>query len=149
MKRTNERHVGLDSQCLSYLLDAISGISEPIDVLAGEKKALLRSWFYKPGTFILTETVTSETSRIRNIDRRNFHESFISTLFLEYPVQNLDVSEKTFQRLRYNEAHETIGLLGQPRYSKGYKSCHCATPHKPIECPIMVALVRKSNILVR
>jgi hypothetical protein len=89
MKRTNRPHVGLDSQCLSYLLDAIAGISEPTDLLAEEKKALLRSWFYKPGTFVLTETVISEVSRIRNIDRREFHESFISTLFLDYPVRDL------------------------------------------------------------
>ena len=114
MKRTNERHVGLDSQCLSYLLDAISGISEPTDVLAGEKKALLRSWFYKPGTFILTETVTSETSRIRNIDRRNFHESFISTLFLEYPVQNLAaVQARTAQFEAYHPNHDDCRILAE------------------------------------
>jgi predicted nucleic acid-binding protein len=89
MTGTNGPHVGLDSQCLSYLLDAIAGISEPTDLLAEEKKALLRSWFYTPGTFVLTETVISEVSRIRNIDRREFHESFISTLFLEYPVRDL------------------------------------------------------------
>ena len=88
MKRTNRPHIGLDSQCLSYLLDAIEGISEPTDLLAEEKKALLRSWFYKPGTFVLTETVISEVSRIRNIDRREFHERFISTLFLDYPVRD-------------------------------------------------------------
>jgi hypothetical protein len=92
MKKTNEPHVGLDSQCLSYLLDGIAGINEPTDSLAEEKKALLRSWFYKPGsfTFFLTETVISEISQIRNIDRREFHKSFISTLFRDYPVQNLN-----------------------------------------------------------
>ncbi len=56
MKHINGPHVGLDSQCLSYLLDGIVGVSEPTDSLAEEKKALLRSWFYKPGTFILSET---------------------------------------------------------------------------------------------
>ena len=35
------------------------------------------------------EMVISEVSRIRNIDRREFHESFIRTLFLNYPVCNL------------------------------------------------------------
>jgi len=90
MNKINEHHVGLDSQCLSYLLDGIAGINEPTDSLAEEKKALLRSWFYKPGTFTLTETVISEVSQIRNIDRREFHKSFISTLFLDYPVQNLN-----------------------------------------------------------
>jgi len=89
MKRNNRPHVGLDSQCLSYLLDAIAGISEPTGLLAAEKKALLHSWFYKPGTFVLTETVIAEVSRIRNTNRREFHESFIRTLFLEYPVRDL------------------------------------------------------------
>ena len=89
MECTNGPHVGLDSQCLSYLLDGIAGISEPTDSLAEEKKALLRSWFYEPGTFVLTETVISEVSQIRNVDRREFHESFIRTLFLDYPVRDL------------------------------------------------------------
>lgn len=89
MKRTSTKHVGLDSQCLSYLLDSIVGISEPMDSLAEEKKALLRTWFYQPGTLILSETVISEVAKIRNLDRRRFHESFIQTLFLDYPVRDL------------------------------------------------------------
>ena len=101
MKRRSTRHVGLDSQCLSYLLDGIAGISEPTDSLAEEKKALLRTWFYQPGTFILCETVISEVAMIRNLDRRRFHESFVQTLFLDYPVSDLAAVEtraKHFQR---------------------------------------------------
>jgi len=89
MRRARDPQIGLDSQCLSYLLDAIAGIDEPKDSLASEKKALLRSWFYKPGTFTLTETVISEVGRIPNAERREIHESFIRTLFLDYPVRNL------------------------------------------------------------
>ena len=88
MKRPSTRHVGLDSQCLSYLLDGIAGVSMPTDSLAEEKKALLRIWFYQPGTFILSETVISEVAKIRNLDRRKFHESFVQTLFLDYPVRD-------------------------------------------------------------
>ena len=89
MKHNNKPHVGLDTQCLSYLLDGIDGIEEPTDLLVDERKALLRSWFYTPGTFILTETVISEVSKIKNIDRREFHEGFIRTLFLDYAVRDL------------------------------------------------------------
>jgi len=89
MKYNTKPYVGLDSQCLSYLLDIIDGIEEPTDPLAGERKALLRSWFYRPGTFIFTETVISEVSKIKNVYRREFHEGFIRTLFLYYPVRNL------------------------------------------------------------
>lgn len=90
--------VGLDSQCLSYLIDAIAGISEPTDSFAEEKKALLRSWFYTSGTFILTETVVSEINRIRNKDRRELHEGFMDTLFLSYPTKNqIFIREKSAQ----------------------------------------------------
>jgi len=88
-RSTQDLLIGLDSQCLSYLLDAIAGIDEPRDSLAPEKKALLRSWFYKPGTFTLTETVISEIKGIPSEERREFHESFIRTLFLDYAVRNL------------------------------------------------------------
>jgi predicted nucleic acid-binding protein len=92
MKHTGEPQVGLDSNCLSYLLDyiakIIADISEPTGPLAEEKKALLLLWCYKPGTFFLTETVISEVSQIRDVDLREFHESFIRPLFLDIPVRS-------------------------------------------------------------
>lgn len=90
MKRSRGPQIGLDSQCLSYLLDAIAGIEEPTDVLAPEKKALIRSWFYRPGNFAytLTATVVAEVRAISNTERRELHESFIRTLFLDYPVSD-------------------------------------------------------------
>jgi hypothetical protein len=90
MKRSRGPQIGLDSQCLSYLLDAITGIEEPTGRLAPEKKALLRSWFYRPGNFAftLTATVVAEVRAIPNAARRELHESFIRTLFLDYPVRD-------------------------------------------------------------
>ena len=114
MKHIENPHVGLDSQSLSYLLDGIAGISEPTDPLAGEKTALLRTWFYKPKTFILTETVISEVSRIRNVDRREFHESFIRTLFLDYPVRDLAaVQARTLQFEVYHRGHCDCRILAE------------------------------------
>lgn len=91
MKRLNRPHVGLDSQCLSFLLDGIDGISEPTD-LVEEKKALLRVWFYRPAaysTYILTQTVMTEVSEIRGRERRELYEGYVRTLFLDYPVHDL------------------------------------------------------------
>jgi len=116
MKHTNNRHVGLDSQCLSYLLDSIADISEPTGQLADEKVALLRSWFYKPGAFafILTETVISEVARIRNVERREFHESFIRTLFLNYPVRDLTtVQARTAQLAVYHSGLSDCRILAE------------------------------------
>ena len=81
-----ERKVGLDSQCLSYLIDAIVGVEEPTDPLADERKALLRAWFYMSGTFYVSETVVSECARIRNVDRQELHARFVMILFLDLPV---------------------------------------------------------------
>lgn len=92
MRRSRVPQVGLDSQCLSYLLDGISGVSEPTDSLAAEKVALLRSWFYLAGTFTLTETVLTEVRKIRNSERRDLHESAVRTLFLDYPVRDDDAT---------------------------------------------------------
>jgi predicted nucleic acid-binding protein len=88
--QTQSQYIGLDSQCYSYLLDAISGISKPTDSLASEKVALIRAWFYKTGqfSFVLTETVVNETSKIKNIERRNRHDSFRNTLFHDPAVQD-------------------------------------------------------------
>lgn len=90
MRHARYPQVGLDSQCLSYLLDAIADISEPRDRLSLEKIALLRSWFYRPGTFAftLTQTVISEVEKIPDVARRNNHESFIRTLFNEPRVED-------------------------------------------------------------
>lgn len=96
MKHIKNQHVGLDSNCLSFLLDCIENISEPTgqspneQLVVDEKIALLRLWFYKPGSFsfVLTETIISEVARIRKVERREFHESFIRTLFIDYPVRD-------------------------------------------------------------
>jgi uncharacterized membrane protein len=72
-----ERKVGLDSQCLSYLLDAIAGVEEPTDRLADERKALLRVWFYTSTTFYVSATVEAECARIRNVDSLERHERAI------------------------------------------------------------------------
>lgn len=100
MKLSRVPQVGLDSQCLSYLLDGIASISEPTDSLAAEKVALLRSWFYPSGTFTLTQTVLSEIAKIKSAERRELHESFIRTLFVGYPTRDTEAVQaraKQFQ----------------------------------------------------
>lgn len=83
-----EQGVGLDSHCVSYLLDAITGIEEPTDTLAEERKALVRIWYYRPGTFYLSETVVFECARIRQEDRRELHQRFVASSFLDLPVRD-------------------------------------------------------------
>lgn len=80
--------VGIDSQCLSYIIDAWSGISPPKDNLAHQRVALTRLFFYLPDTLWVTPTVSAECAEIRNIARRELHTSFIQTLFGELQVKD-------------------------------------------------------------
>lgn len=76
-------HIGIDSHCLSYLLDAITGIVEPTDSLAGERKALIRIWFYALDAYFVTPTVVEECKKIRDAERKEFHRNFIDSLFCD------------------------------------------------------------------
>jgi hypothetical protein len=49
-----EDMAGLDSNCLTFLLEALEGIAEPTDALAAQKIALVRLFFY--GTPLLART---------------------------------------------------------------------------------------------
>lgn len=80
--------IAIDTQCFSYLIDAITGLDEPMDPLAEERKALIRCWFYVAETFYLPETVISECAAIRHADRKELHESFIRVLFMDSPIQD-------------------------------------------------------------
>ncbi|MCW8943714.1 MAG: hypothetical protein OQL27_03010 [Sedimenticola sp.] len=99
----NETGIAIDSQCLSYLIDAISGLDEPTDELADEKKALLRIWFYQPETFWVTGTVASECSKIKNIERHELHQSFISMAFMDPPQRDKSAIHK--RTVTYMLAH--------------------------------------------
>lgn len=91
--------VGLDSQCLSYLIDAANSVSEPTGPLADERKALLRVWFYGPGRFYVSETVLSECVRIRGIERRQLHESFGAITYWGLPVRDAGTVSKRVAEL--------------------------------------------------
>ena len=80
--------IGVDSQCLSYVIDAFSSVAAPTDSLAAQKLALVRLYFYLPGTLWVTPTVTAECAQIRNVDRAELHAGFIRTLFGEMPVRD-------------------------------------------------------------
>lgn len=75
---------------MSYLIDAMAGVSEPTDALTCERKALLRLYLYLPGTLYVTPTVLTECAAIRNTDRRELHASFCNVLFDEMQVEDED-----------------------------------------------------------
>ncbi len=86
-RSADDPKVGLDSQCFTYLIGALAKVAEPTDELAEERKALIRSWFYMPGTYYLPQTVVTECQQIRTTELREFHTSFVASLFITLPIK--------------------------------------------------------------
>ncbi len=80
--------LGLDSNCLSYLIDAMEGVAEPTDDLAEQKVALVRLYHYTPGTLWTLPTVKEEFLRIADPMRRARHDSWTNVLFGVRPVSD-------------------------------------------------------------
>ena len=85
--------IGADSQCFSYIINAMEGISEPVDELAPEKIALFRTYLYLPDTLYATPTVKKECAAIRDEAKKALHDSFFSSLFDEVRLANSDKIE--------------------------------------------------------
>jgi len=78
--------VGLDANCVSYVIDAFAGVAEPSDSLAIEKKALFRSYIYLVSTFWVSPRAREECSAMPDVDKKLPHEQFFSCLFpIAYP----------------------------------------------------------------
>jgi hypothetical protein len=78
--------VGVDSNCLSFLIDALEGIEKPTDALADQKIALARIFFYGVPLFT-TRTVKNECEDIPDPVRRAKHHSWIMTHFGTLPIR--------------------------------------------------------------
>lgn len=92
--------IGLDSQCLSYLIDALSDVTSPADALAQERASLARIFFYSPGTLWTTITAEVECSRIRQVDRAELHRSWIAVHFGALPISDAHMIDERVALLR-------------------------------------------------
>jgi predicted nucleic acid-binding protein len=74
----------LDSNCYTYLLEAMSFSDEPPEFLAlrDEKVSLLRLYLYSDMTFAISDTVRNEYLKIRQPTKLKLHES-TNTCLLE------------------------------------------------------------------
>ncbi len=86
--------IGLDSMCLSYVIDVLEGVSEPTDSLAAQRVALARAYFYTPGTLWTLPTVRREFERIKDPERRARHVSWTNSIFGVLPVNDLAAVER-------------------------------------------------------
>ena len=101
--------IGIDSQCVSYLIDTIHNIEAPADSLAPEKIALFRIYLYAPVLLYVPPTVTEECAAIRNIARKELHSSYITVLLDESPPHHSDFIKSRREQFKF--------------YHKGKKDC--------------------------
>ena len=82
-----ERMMGVDSNCLSFIIDALQGIEKPTDRLAEQRIALARTFFYTGQTFFTTPKVKSECENIPDPVRKAKHQSWMVTHFGTLPIR--------------------------------------------------------------
>lgn len=110
----NTKIIGIDSQCVSYLIDAMQNVEEPRGNLAPEKIALFRTYLYTPGTLYVTPTVTKECAAIRNTEQNELHKSYILTLIGESQIQNQINIESRVQELEiYHNGKNDCRILAE------------------------------------
>ena len=80
--------VGVDSQCLSYVIDAMASKFRPTQAVESQQLALIRLFFYLPETFWVTPTVMAECAMIRNVELAELHKSFINIQCEEFPLKD-------------------------------------------------------------
>ena len=85
--------LGLDSNCLSYVIDALEGVAEPTDDLATQKIALVRFYLYTPGTLWTMTMVKQEFSRIPDLARRASHEKLDERTLRRAPPEQARIGE--------------------------------------------------------
>ncbi len=88
---TIKTHIGLDSQCYTYLISALENLSEPTDTVSEEKKSLVRIFFYCSPSFWLSPKVINEYDKITDATKRQMHQSWHAGHFLDFnPVPDSD-----------------------------------------------------------
>jgi len=106
--------IGIDSQCLSYIIDAFAGITAPVDSLAAQKIALVRLYFYLPGALWVTPTVVAECEKIRDCRRAELHASFVRVLFGEMLLRNESlVIAKTSLFKKYHRGDNDCAIVAE------------------------------------
>jgi len=89
-------YVAIDSNCLTYLVDAMYSCERPIDDLADQKIALLRIYLYRDEILYISSTVQSEYRKIRDASNKERHEGISNILLGDVPKSNPKTIEDRF-----------------------------------------------------
>lgn len=94
------QRIGLDSNCLTYLICAATQSTVGGTPIDEEGVALIRAWFYAPGRFFITDTVARECGDIRDAQKLAVHSSFTSYTYWGIPVDDLAGTRRRANELK-------------------------------------------------
>jgi len=92
--------IGIDSNCLSYLINAASSEARAETATSEEGVALVRIWFYGTERLHVTETVAAECSEIKDPGKKAIHAAFTSQTYWGVPVINAEAVRKRADALK-------------------------------------------------
>lgn len=98
--------IGIDSQCVSYLIDAIHNVELPTDDLAAEKIALFRTYLYTSEMFYVTQTVSDECAAISDKKKRDQHIDYLQKFFRESRATIQGIDPNRLDKLKKKHAGE-------------------------------------------
>lgn len=107
---TNKKKlIGIDSQCITYLIQGLSNEYCPFDLLSDEKRALVRIFFYYYIPFYVPETVERECKRIADEKKCYIHQSLIDcSLFQMPPVDSKDLINLANNFFEHHKGKKTL-----------------------------------------
>jgi predicted nucleic acid-binding protein len=95
--------VCIDSNCCSYLVDAMVKSVRPTGDVAGEKIALLRIYFYSNDTLYVSPTVKAEYEKMKNEGERRNHQGVVDILLGD--IQPTAICTLESRIMEYAEYH--------------------------------------------
>ena len=95
--------VCIDSNAMSYLVDAMTTAGRPGGNLAEEKIALLRIYLYRDDILYISSTVREEYEKITNEENRRNHQSIDDILLRDIPTSDPQLIEA--RMLEYCKHH--------------------------------------------
>lgn len=95
--------VAIDSNCLTYIVDAMYSLERPVDNLSDQKIALLRTYLYRD-ILCISATVQSEYRNIKDAFDKERHEAISSIVLGDVPEFDPNVIDDRFYF--YTEFHK-------------------------------------------
>lgn len=96
--------IGIDTNAMRFLVDAMTIGGKPVDNKANEKIALLRTYIYNNDVPHISPTVQEEYKKIKDEATRKYHESIAEILLGE--IQPSDSTIVKTRMREYNQIHQ-------------------------------------------